>query len=67
MWPFHTRKQRYNTEALLAQETGLRPVDIDHLVYACGWTFSIGMENSCNAADVETYLVEGKSRYAAPG
>ena len=58
----------YNTEVLLAQETGLRPVDIDRLV-SCALSLDLldwDGEQLCNAADVETYLVEGKSRYAGP-
>ncbi|MDP6862078.1 MAG: methyltransferase [Acidimicrobiales bacterium] len=56
------------TEEALVAATGLRPIDVDRLV-SCALSLELldwdGNE-LCNAPDVETYLVEGKERYAGP-
>ena len=56
------------TEKALVAATGLRPIDVDRLV-SCALSLELldwdGNE-LCNAPDVETYLVEGKERYAGP-
>ncbi len=55
-----------NTEAALVEATQLRLVDVDRLV-SCALSLDLldwEDDHLVNTADVETYLVEGKGRYA---
>lgn len=55
-----------NDETLLVEVTGLRPIDVDRLV-SCALSLELldwQDGQLVNVPDVETYLVEGKPRYA---
>jgi len=60
-----------DTEAALAEATGLRPVDVDRLVTCClsmdllRWADPSG-GRLANAPDVDRYLVKGERSYAGP-
>jgi len=60
-----------DTEAALADATGLRPVDVDRLVTCCltmdllRWADQ-GAGRLENAPDVDRYLVKGERSYAGP-
>ena len=57
-----------NSEANLAELTGLRPLDIDRLVTCC---LSMGLlswdaSKLVNSPDVDAFLVEGSTKFAGP-
>ncbi len=58
------------TEAALAEATGLRPIDVDRLV-TCALSMDLlrwdeSGERLVNAPDTDLYLVKGERRYAGP-